>query len=171
MCQLLFFYLFEYLFSGVFKLIASFLLFCYLVVFHKNLRERKSTQVLFRILADIYYVVVTMMPILSLIISSSRRFTKPLGTVSSALNTIGITVTLMFHSFSGFWPGPSICFLFTFFNFLHSIFDYWFDSLESEWRLKRKLPDSLSINDNFYDVVIWIVSTLPQIYWVSCPGS
>ena len=51
------------------------------------------------ILADFSNVVVWMVLILSLILNSSSLLSKPLGIIPSAPTIIGITVTLIFHSF------------------------------------------------------------------------
>ena len=72
------------------------------MVFHTSLGDIKSPQVsktLLNILADLNNAVVWITSALSPISNSSCPFTKPLGTIPSAPIPIGITVTLIFHSF------------------------------------------------------------------------
>ena len=76
-----------------------------LMVSHWSLSDSKSPQVswtLLSILADVSNVVDWMISTHILIYNSSIRFTNSLVTVPSALITIGITVTFMFHSFFKF---------------------------------------------------------------------
>ena len=71
------------------------------MVFHWSLSDSRSPQVsrtLLIILTDLN-AVIGMVLIRPLISNSFSPFTKPLGTVLSAPITIGITVTLMLHSF------------------------------------------------------------------------
>ena len=70
--------------------------------FHWNLRDSKSPQVsrtLLSLLADLNNAVVWMVPSRPLISKSSSSLTNPLLIVPSAPITIGITVTIMLHSF------------------------------------------------------------------------
>ena len=72
------------------------------MVFHWSLRDSNSPQVswtLLSIQANLNNAVVWMVSACPLISKSSSPFTNPLGIVPSALITISITVTLMFHSF------------------------------------------------------------------------
>ena len=72
------------------------------MVFHRSLSDSKSLLVsgtLLSILVDLNNVVIGMVSILPLISNSSTPFTNPLENIPSAPITIGITVTLMFHSF------------------------------------------------------------------------
>ena len=67
-----------------------------------RLSDSKSPQVsrtLLSILADLSNAIVWMFSAHSLISSSSRPLTKPLGTDPSAPITIGITITFMFCTF------------------------------------------------------------------------
>ena len=71
------------------------------MAFHWNPSDRKSFQVsrtLLSILADLNNGVIWIVSILPLIYNSSSPFSRLLMTVSIALTTISITVTLMFHS-------------------------------------------------------------------------
>ena len=73
-----------------------------LLVFHCSLSDSKSPQVsktFLGILTDLNSVVVSMVSIRPLISKSSRPYINSLVTVSKATNTIGITVTVTFHSF------------------------------------------------------------------------
>ena len=73
-----------------------------LMVFHWSLSDSKSPQVsrtLLSILADLNNSVLLMVMARPLISNSSSPLTKPLGTVTSAPITIGITATFMFHRF------------------------------------------------------------------------
>ena len=75
------------------------------MVSHRILSDSKSSQVsrtLLSILADVTNAVVLMVSSGSLVSKSSRPFTNPFVTVSSAPITIGITVTFMFHIFFQF---------------------------------------------------------------------
>ena len=72
------------------------------MVFHWSLSDNMSSQVsrtLLSILADLNNAVVWMVSTRALISSSSSPFTDSLVAVPSALITVGITVTFMFHSF------------------------------------------------------------------------
>ena len=72
------------------------------MIFPRRLSDRKSLQVsrtLLSTLADSNNTVVWMISIRPLISKSSSPFTKPLWIVSSALITVGITVTFIFHTF------------------------------------------------------------------------
>ena len=69
---------------------------------HGSLGDRKFLQVsrtLLGILGDIINALVWMVSTFPLNSMSSSPLTNPLGIVSSALITIGITVTFTFHSF------------------------------------------------------------------------
>ena len=71
-------------------------------VFYWSLRKSKSPQVfrnLLSILTDLNNAVVWMVSTCPLISKYSNLFAKFLGIVPSALITIGITVTFIFHSF------------------------------------------------------------------------
>ena len=73
-----------------------------MIVFHWSLSDSKSPRVprtVLCILADLNNAVVWMMSTRPLIFKSSSPCTNPLVPVPSALITIGITVTFMFHSF------------------------------------------------------------------------
>ena len=72
------------------------------MVSHWNLSDSKSPQVsvtLLNILANLNNAVVWMVSVCPLIFMSSSPFTNLLGIVPSVPITIGIIVTLMFHSF------------------------------------------------------------------------
>ena len=72
------------------------------MVFHWSLSDSKSPQVsrtLLSILADCSNAVFWMVSILLLIPRFSKLFSNLFGTVPSAPTTIGITFTLIFHSF------------------------------------------------------------------------
>ena len=72
------------------------------MVFHWSLSDSKSPQVsrtFLGILADCSSAVVWMVSILPLISRSSSLFSKFIGTVPCAPTAIGITFTLIFHSF------------------------------------------------------------------------
>ena len=74
----------------------------WLVVFYWGLSESKFSQVsrtLLSILADLNNTVVWIVSIRPPISNSSSTLSQPLGTVPSALITLGITITLMFHGF------------------------------------------------------------------------
>ena len=74
-------------------------------VLRKSLCDSKSVQVsrtLLSILTNLNNAVVWIIFIRPLIFNSSSPLTKPLEIVLSALITIGITVTFMFHSFYTF---------------------------------------------------------------------
>ena len=107
----------------------------WLIVFHWSLSDRKFSQVsrtLLSILADLNNVVVWMVLILPSISNSCRPLSKSLGTVPSALITIGIIIALMFYTlrislarskFLSFFLVFSFCFhSFAFFSFLRGIF-------------------------------------------------
>ena len=75
-----------------------------LIFFYWSLGDSKSLQVsrpLLSILADLSNAVVWMVSTRPLIFKSSSPCTNPLITVLSESFRIGITVTFMFHSFSG----------------------------------------------------------------------
>ena len=92
-----------------------------LMVSHWNLSDSKSLQVsrtLLSILADLNNAVVWMVSTHPLISKSSCPCTNPLVTVPSALITIRITVTFMFHSFFSSQARFKYLFLFSlFFSF------------------------------------------------------
>ena len=72
------------------------------MVFHRRLSDSKSPRIsrtLFSIMAYLINVVVWMVSARLPISNSSSFLFKPLGIVPSSLITVGITVTLMFHSF------------------------------------------------------------------------
>ena len=72
------------------------------MVFHWSLSNCKSPQVLrtfLCILTGLNNTVVWMVLIYLPIFISSSSFFKPLGTIRSVLVTIGVTITLTFHSF------------------------------------------------------------------------
>ena len=76
-----------------------------MMVFHWSLSDSKSADVfgtLFNILANLYNAVVWMVSARPPISNPSSLFTKSLWMVPSALTTIGITVTFMFHNFLTF---------------------------------------------------------------------
>ena len=75
---------------------------CHLMVLYLSSSDCKSLQIsrtLLSILADLSNAMVRMVSILPLISNSSSLSFKLLGTVPSAPITIGITVTLIFHSY------------------------------------------------------------------------
>ena len=79
------------------------------MVFPRSISDSKSLQdsgTLLSILADLTDAVVLLVFTCSFISGSSSHFTNPFGIVPSAPFAIGITVTLMFHSFF-------FCFFFT----------------------------------------------------------
>ena len=95
------------------------------MVFHWSLSDSKSlhvTRTLLSILADPDNTVVWMISISPLISNSTSLLSKPLGTVSSTLSTIGITATFIFSdSFnSQARSNNSSLFLFNFFFSLWS---------------------------------------------------
>ena len=84
------------------------------MVFHWSLSASKSPQVsrtFLSILFNLNNVVVWMVSIHPLILNSFSPLSKTFGTVLKASITIGITVTLFFHSFLS-------CLFFTFLNFI-----------------------------------------------------
>ena len=92
-----------------------------MLVFHWRLSDSKFPLIcrtILSILVDLHNAVVWLVSICSPISKSFSLFSEPLRTVLSTPNTIGITVTLMFHSFLVFGWDPntclSFCFLFTF---------------------------------------------------------
>ena len=73
-----------------------------LIICHWNLNERKLSQVsrtFHRILPNLNVAVVLVLSICPLIFKSSSLFTYPVEIVPCTPNTIGITVTFMFHRF------------------------------------------------------------------------
>ena len=60
-------------------------------------------------LPDLNNAAVLVVSIFLLISKSSSPLSKPLGALPSVLNTIGITVTLLLHTFLVLWQGWSIC--------------------------------------------------------------
>ena len=83
-----------------------------LVIFNWIPSDNKSFQVsmaLLSIHADFYDVVVWIISILSLISNSHSLFSRPLVIVPNTPTSIGVIVTLVFHSFSVLWQGPNIC--------------------------------------------------------------
>ena len=73
------------------------------MVFHWSLSDRKSPQVsktLLSIMADLNNAIVCMVSTRQFISKFSNPCNKLFVTIPSALITIGITVTYMFHSFS-----------------------------------------------------------------------
>ena len=82
-----------------------------LVGFHWSLNDSKSLQVS-RTLQSILSV--WRVSILPLIFISSSLFSKLLESVPRAPTKIGITVTLMYHSFLVLWQSSSICLSFHF---------------------------------------------------------
>ena len=69
--------------------------------------DRFFTRILLNVQADVSKVLVWMVSARLPISNSSSAFNKSLGIVPSALTTIGITVTLIFFSFSVFWKSLS----------------------------------------------------------------
>ena len=89
----------------IISLLASSLHQRYLVVFYWSLSDGKCPQVsrtLLSILVDLSNTVVWMVSIRPPISNSSNLLFKPSETVLSAPIIIGITVTLIFHSFLSF---------------------------------------------------------------------
>ena len=89
-------------YSIIFLFLEFFSLALAVMVSHWSLRDSKSPQVsrtLLSILADLNNAVVWMVSTRSLIVMSSSSFTNLLVTVPRSSITIGITATLMFHSF------------------------------------------------------------------------
>ena len=80
------------------------------LIFHLNL---KNSKFLLSIPVDFNRIVVWMVRILSQIFSSFNLLFRPLGTFPRASMTIGITITLIFHSF--FCPLEFVYFFFHFF--------------------------------------------------------
>ena len=96
----------------------------FLIVSHRSLSYRKSSQVLMTllsILADFNNAVVWMVPTHFFIPKSSSPFINALVTVPSAPITIDITVTFMFHNFfSVLYQGLGTYFSFCFLSVLTS---------------------------------------------------
>ena len=94
------------------------------MVFHLRLSDSKSPQVsrtLLSILTNLNNDFVWMVSILPQISNSSSFLSEPFGTIPSGPITIGITVTLMFHtSFSSLARFKYLPIFFTFFHF-HSV--------------------------------------------------
>ena len=89
----------------------------WLVDFNWKLTERKFLQVSrtrLGILTNLSNALVWMISILYLIPNFSGLFSKILGTVPSAVSTIGITVTLMFHNFFSFLARTKYLSIFSF---------------------------------------------------------
>ena len=87
------------------------------MVLHLSLRDSKYPQVsmiLLRILVDPNNDVVKLAPIRPLICSYFSPLTNPLRSLLSAPNKIGITVTLIFHSFLDLWQCLSSCLTFNY---------------------------------------------------------
>ena len=86
----------------IISLIIEFFTLVLMMIFHWSLSDSKSPQIsgiLFSILADFNYAVVWMVSTCPLISKTFHPCTNPLVIVPNAPITIGITVTLMFHSF------------------------------------------------------------------------
>ena len=72
------------------------------VVFHWSLRDSMTPQffkTLLSILVNLSNAVIRIVLILLLISDSSNSFSRFLGTIPSATTIIGITLTLIFHTF------------------------------------------------------------------------
>ena len=90
------------------------------VVFHRSLSDYKFpnfSMTLQSALTDFNSAVVSMVSVLPLIYYSSNLVSNLLLIFPCSSVTIGITVTLMFHSFLVLWQGPSICQSFCFLLF------------------------------------------------------
>ena len=153
------------------------------MVFHWSLSDSKSPQVsrtLLSILALLNSAVVWMVSTRPPTSKSSSPFCNPLVTVPNAPITIGIIVTLMFHSFFQF---PSkvevLILLFTFFQFYSVVsrdskVDYFASSLffstllaagslpwsSSDSKSPQLFRPILSISAKLNNVVIWTISVL-----------
>ena len=124
------------------------------MVFHWSLRDNKSPQVsrtLLSILADLNNVVIWRILARPSISNSFSSFTKPLGIVPSAPITIGITVTLMFHSFFGSLVRSKYLCLFLF----SLIFTLWLTGMA-----KFTIPQVL-----FFLLTITRSSLLAEVVW------
>ena len=91
------------------------------MIFHWSLSDSKSPQIsrtFLSILLDPNNAVILIASTCTVISKSSSLFTNLLEIVPSMPNTIGITVTFMFHSFFVLLQGLGICLsLFAFFFF------------------------------------------------------
>ena len=102
------------------------------MVFHWSLSDSKSLLVswtLLTILADLNNTVIWIVLIRPLTSNTSSPLPKPLRTIQNLLITIGITVTLMFHSFLS----SIITIIITPYKFFKSALADGF-SLKSEWQ-------------------------------------
>ena len=123
-----------------------------------SLSDNKSPQVsrtLLSILVDLN-VVVWIISISPLISKASRPFTIPLGIVSSAQTTIGMTVNLMFYGFTSI---ISIIFLLESFSLQRYLMVFHWSL--SDNKSPRVSWTHLSILTDLNDAVVWTVSTCP----------
>ena len=127
---------------------------------HWRLGDSKSLQVsrtLLSILADLNNAVIWMISSCRLISKSPSRGTNPLVTIPRAPITIGITVTLVFHSFfssvarSKFLSFFSLSFKFT---------------LWSDWTAKSKIRQVLFFV-YYHDVCQSCISKSKRSLWIS----
>ena len=87
------------------------------MVLHWSLSDCKPflvSRTLQSLMDDLNSAVVRRVFILLLISSSPNYFSGPLGTISSAITTTGVTVSLMFHRFLALRQDLSICLSFCF---------------------------------------------------------
>ena len=142
------------------------------MVSHWSLNDSKSPQVsrtLLSILADLNSAVIWMVFSRVLISISSSPFTNPLVTVPSALITIGITVTFMFHSFFNSLARSRYLSLFSpTFNFIYWSANYYcyftllrvFRTNVSRWSFISVWVTASHLKSPWLFSVFWSISTM-----------